>query len=167
MFQQVRKLAIAHLDHLTDRLRSLDLDLRKARRIYFQKFTPEEQAALANLEKRRADLQEDLNAEREWLLTVDLMRQEEELDEHAEAIATLKGVLDEIDESIRNLILRPVAPQTPEEQKVLSLLSSQREVDLTELVLAAGEDLSLTELISGLVGLYQGNQVSIKVRRRG
>jgi len=75
--------------------------------------------------------------------------------------------LDEIDESIRNLILRPVAPQTPEEQKVLSLLSSQREVDLTELVLAAGEDLSLTELISGLVGLYQGNQVSIKVRRRG
>ena len=167
MFQQVRKLAIAHLDHLTDRLRSLDLDLRKARRIYSQKFTPEKQAALANLEKRRADLQADLNAEREWLLTVDLMHQEEELDEHAEAIATLKGVLDEIDESIRDLILRPIPPQTPEEQKVLSLLSSQREMDLTELVLAAGEDLSLTELISGLVGLYQGNQVSIKVRRRG
>lgn len=166
MFQQVRTLALAHLDQIAERLKSLDLDLRKARRIHFQKFTPEEQVALAEMEERRAGLQIALHSERQWLLNVDLA-QEEGLNDHAEAIAALKGELDELDDAIRALILRPVPPQTSEEQKVLSLIGNQREVDLTELVLSAGEELNLTQLITGLVGLYQGNQISIKVQRRG
>jgi len=63
--------------------------------------------------------------------------------------------------------LRPVPPQTPEEQKVLSLLGNRRDTDLTELVLSAGDELDLAGLLAGLVGLYQGNQVSVKVQRRG
>ena len=50
---------------------------------------------------------------------------------------------------------------------MMSLLGDRREADLTELVLSAGDELNLNGMITGLVGLYQGNQVSIKVQRRG
>lgn len=166
MIQQVRSLAIGHLDHLAERLKALDLDLRKARRIYFQKFTDEERPVLADLETRRADLQKALEAAREWLLTADLY-QTGDIDERADAIAKIGATLDEVDKAIRQLILRPVPPQTPEEQKVMSLLGTRRDADLTELVLSAGDELDLTGLMAGLIGLYQGNQVSIKVQKRG
>ncbi|MDH4137844.1 MAG: hypothetical protein OEW09_14175, partial [Anaerolineae bacterium] len=166
MFQQVRSLAIGHLDHLSERFDSIDLDLRKARRIHLDKLADEERAALAELEKQRAELQAELTAAREWLHDVDLA-QAEDLDEQANAIANIGRGMDEVDETIRRLILHPLPPQTPEEQKVMILLGEHREVDLTELVLSAGDELDLAGLVAGLVGLYQGNQVRIKVQRWG
>jgi len=165
MYQQAKSLAVGHLDHSTERFKSLDLDLRKARRIHFQKLTQEERTTLADLERQRANLQAALNAAREWLLHVDLA-QAEDLDEQAKSIAGIGQTLDEVDKAIRGLILRPILPQTPEEQKVMSLLSGRRDADLTELVLSAGDELDLTGLVTGLVGLYQGNQIAIKVQKR-
>jgi len=100
-----------------------------------------------------------------WLLTVDLA-QAEDLDERANALVDIGTALEEVHEAAWRL-LRPVPPQTSEEQKVMSLLGDRREADLTELVLSAGDEFDLTELITGLVGLYQGSQVSIKIRRHG
>jgi hypothetical protein len=142
------------------------MNLRRARRIHFQKFTQEERATLAGFEKQHADLQTDLDGANEWLLHVDLI-QAEDVDVQADAIARIGQALDEVDRAIRGLILRPVPPQTPEEQTVMSLLGNRRDIDLTELVLGAGDELDLTGLVTGLVGLYQGNQVSIKIQRRG
>jgi hypothetical protein len=166
MLQQVRSLAVGHLDHLAERFDSVDLDLRKARRIHFQKLSSEERTTLTQLERRRAELQTDLTAAREWLHNVDLA-QAEDLSQQANTIAELGRDIDEVDEAIRRLILRPIPPQTPEEQKVMSLLGNNRDTDLTELVLSAEDELDLVGLVTGLVGLYQGNQVSIKVQRRG
>lgn len=165
MVQQVRSLAISHLDRLTERLKDIDLNLRRARRIHFDKFTNEERTALADLEKRRADLQTDLDEAHKWVLAADLA-QAEDLGERANAIADIGAALEEVHEATWRL-LRPVPPQTSEEQKVMSLLGDRREADLTELVLSAGDEFDLTELITGLVGLYQGSQVSIKIRRHG
>jgi len=132
------------------------LDLRKARLIHFQKLAQKERTTLADLENQRADLQTALDVAREWLLHVDLA-QAEDLDEQAKSIAGIGQALDEGDKAIRGLILRPIPPQSPEEQKVMSLLSGRRDADLTELVLSAGDELDLTGLVTGLVGLYQGN----------
>ena len=165
MFQQVRSLAIGYLDRLTERLKDIDLNLLRARRIHFEKFTGKERTTLAELEKRRADLQTDLDMAHKWLLTVDLA-QAEDLDERANALVDIGTALEEVHEAAWRL-LRPVPPQTSEEQKVMSLLGDRREADLTELVLSAGDEFDLTELITGLVGLYQGSQVSIKIRRHG
>jgi len=165
MYQQAKSLAVGHLDQLTERLESLDLDLRKARLIHFQKLAQKERTTLADLENQRADLQTALDVAREWLLHVDLA-QAEDLDEQAKSIAGIGQALDEGDKAIRGLILRPIPPQSPEEQKVMSLLSGRRDADLTELVLSAGDELDLTGLVTGLVGLYQGNQIAIKVHKR-
>ena len=165
MFQQVRSLGIGYLDRLTERLKDIDLNLRRASRIHFEKFTDEERTTLAELEKRRADLQTDLDAAHKWLLAVDLAKAEDS-DERANDIADIGMALEEVNEATWRL-LRPVPPQTTEEQKVLSLLAGRREVDLTELVLSAGDELDLKGLITGLIGLYQGSQVSIKIRRHG
>ena len=165
MFQQARSLALGHLDRLTERLKDIDLNLRRARRIHFEKFTGKERTMLAELEKRRTDLQTALDVAHKWLLTVDLA-QTEDLDERANVIADTGVTLEEVHKATWEL-LRPVPPQTPEEQKVMSLIGDRREVDLTELVLSAEDELDLTGLTTGLIGLYQGSQVSIKVRRRG
>ena len=145
MFQQVRSLAIGHLDRLTERLKDIDLNLRRARRIHFEKFTDKERITLAELEKHRADLQTDLDVAHKWLLTVDLT-QAKDLDERANAIADLGMALEEVHKATWRL-LRPVPPQTPEERKVISLIGDRREVDLTELVLSAGDELDLTGLV--------------------
>ena len=166
MFQQVLALAIGHLDHLAERFASIDLDLRKARKVHLQKLSDAERTTLADLEKRRSELQADLAAAREWLHKTDLA-QAENLYEQAEVIANIGQEMGKVDEAIRKLILRPIPPHTPEEQKVMALLRERREVDLTELVLSAGDELDLSGLVGGLVGLYQGNQVRIKVQRWG
>ena len=163
MCQQVQSLAISHLDHLDERFDSIDLDLRKARKIHLQKLSNAERTNLTDLEKRRTELERDLTKAREWLRTTDLA-QAGDLDEQAEAIAEGGRETEKVGQDIREL-MRQIPPQTPEEQKVMALLSERREVDLTELVLSAGEELDLSALVAGLVGLYQGNQVRIKVQR--
>jgi hypothetical protein len=165
MFQQVRSLAISHLDHLAERFDSIDLDLRKARKIHLQKLNDAERATLTDLEKRRTELQRDLAKAREWLRTTDLA-QAGDLDEQAEAIAEAGREMEKVGQDIRKL-MRQIPPQTPEEQKVMALLRERREADLTELVLSAGEEFDLSALVAGLVGLYQGNQIRIKVQRWG
>jgi hypothetical protein len=166
MYQQVRSLAIGHLGDLAERFESIDLDLRKARRVHLQKLSETERTTLADLEKRRTELQADLATIREWLDKTDL-DQVKDLDEQAETIATIGQGMTDVDQAIRRLILRPIPPNTPEEEKVMALLRERREADLTELVLSAGDELDLSGLVAGLVGLYQGNQVRIKVRRWG
>jgi len=164
MVQQVKSLATSHFDGLDERLKALDLYLRRARQIRLQKLTDEERAALADLEERRSNLQTELEVACGWLRTVDLVRSEDR-DERASTIADISLALDEMDETVRKLVLRPVPPQTPEERKVMALLGNRREADLIELILDAGDDLDLTSLVAGLIGLYQGNQVNIKVQR--
>jgi hypothetical protein len=165
MIQQVRLLAVSHLDHLMERLKDIDLNLRKARRIHFDKFTDKERVTLVDLEKRRNDLQVDLETASKWLAGADLA-QAEDLEERANVLAKIGATLEGVYEATWRLS-PSVPPQTPEEQQVMSLLGDRREADLTELVLSAGDELNLNGMITGLVGLYQGNQVSIKVQRRG
>jgi len=166
MYEQIKRLAVSHLEHLAELIRTLDLDARKAQLIHFQKLSDEERNVLGDLEKRRTDLQDALQTIRIWLEKADLT-QDADLDEQARKIASIDQDVKETDETIRRLILRPVEPQTSEEKKVISLLASRREVDLTELILSSGDELDLEKLMRGLIGLYQGNQVSIKVQKRG
>jgi len=166
IYEQVQSLAMGHLEALAEQIRACDLDLRKARRIYFQKLSDEERQVLAALEKQRSKLQSDLQVVQKWLERADLA-QANDLDKQAADIASIGKTAAEVDEAIGRLILRPVPPQTPEEQKMMSLLAGRREADLTELVLNAGDELDLGGIMTGLQGLYQGNQVSIKVQKRG
>jgi hypothetical protein len=165
MYEQVKKLAIGYLDHLMEQTESLDLDLRQARRIYIQKLSEEERKTLADLEKRRATVQAGLQAAHKWLSTADLTLTDD-LDEWREKIKSISQLINGVDEGVRQL-RKVIPPQTPEEQQVLALLAGRREADLTELVLAAGDELDLDGMMTGIKGLYQGNQVSVKLQKRG
>ena len=165
MYEQVRKLTAGHLAHLGERTKALDLELRRARRVHSEKLSAEDRQALAELEKCGARVSADLQVTNKWLESIDLS-QASDLDEHANVIGAIGPTIDESDQALRRL-LRPVPPQTQAEQKVASLLAGRREADLTELVLSAGDDLDLDELMAGLKGLYQGHQISIRVQKRG
>lgn len=165
MYEQVKKLASAHLAHLEEGIKALDLELRRARRAHFEKLSAEDRQALTELEKRRSQIASELQIANKWLTNADLA-QGNDLDERAKAIASIGPAIDDSDQALRRL-LRPVPPQTPAEQKVASLLAGKREADLTELVLGASDDLDLDGLMSGLKGLYQGHQISIRVQKRG
>lgn len=165
MYEQVRKLAAGHLTSLGERIKSLDLELRRARRAHYEKLNAEDRQTLTDLERRRSQIVSDLQAGNTWLANADLSLGND-LDERAKMIAGFGPAIDASDQDLRRL-LRPVPPQTQVEQKVASLLAGKREADLTELVLSAGDDLDLDELMSGLKGLYQGHQISIRIQKRG
>lgn len=166
MYEQARTLALSHLTHLSEQLKELDLDLLKARRINFPKFGDIEHRKLTDFEKTRKNLQTDLQAIYSWLEHVELATTDD-LDSRAIKIAEMGQQIVTTNSEVRRLILRPVNPQTLEEQKVFALLNVRREVDLTEIILSAGNDLDLETVLLGLKGLYQGNQISIKIQKRG
>lgn len=166
LYSQTRVVAVSHVEGLRARAGQLDLDLRKARRIHLQKMTDSERDALAGLEQKRTRVVAELDAVSSWLGKVDLA-QATDLDEYASRIAAVRSALAELDEQIRRLILRPVPPATASEQRLATILADRREVDLTELVLRVGDDMDLDELMAALRGLYQGNQVTIKIQKRG
>jgi hypothetical protein len=121
------------------------------------------------MQDRRGSLQTQLENARVWLRDLNLAEVDREtLSENAKPVHEIGSATEQIGQEARRLIGPPLAPQTPQENKVMSLLSNRRDViDLTELVLSAGNELGLEDLMDGLLGLYRGNQIIIKVHRRG
>lgn len=166
LYMRVRGLAESHLDELSKRLNSIDLDLHKARRIHWAKLNAKERETLEKLEACRNELKTELNTSAEWLARTDLA-EATDLDQRAEVISKVGESIGSLDLDVRGLILRPVPPESMEERKVESLLASRRDMDVTELVLNAGDELDIDGIFAGLRGLYQGNQVTIKIQKRG
>lgn len=169
LYRQVGQIAVAHLDHMAEQLGDVDRTLLHAKLIRYEKLTEEERIQLQELESHKGALQMELKNSRDWLHDLNLAETDDDvLKSHAVAIHKIGIDIDRIDQEARKLIGPPLQPQTPQEEKVMSLLGDRKDVvDLTELVLSAGNTLSLEELMNGLLGLYRGNQIILKIHRRG
>jgi hypothetical protein len=168
VYSQVKKIAAHHLHQLQERSKALKSDLWKARYIHQQKLSEEERAGLASLEKKHTAVEQSLQDLQNWIAHTEISQvSEANLETQAGEITSVQHSLQEIDEIIRRLILKSVEPQTDEERKIIGFLANRREVDLTELIVGIGNDLSLEALTLSLLSLYQGNQVIIRVQKRG
>lgn len=165
MYSQVTRIARQHIEDLRRQTDEVRLDLKQARQIQWAKLEPEQRETLKGLEKDHAQLEKRREAARQTLDTFNLMEApEDSLNPLAQQIAGMLDDLRRIKTDVQQF-LKPVDPKTDSEKAVLELLRGQREIDLTDLVLKTEHDLA--QIMEGLIGLYQGNQVIIKVTRRG
>jgi hypothetical protein len=165
MYEQVLTIARQHVEKIRIQTEELRLDFKKARQIQWGKLGPEQREALKSLERDYTQLEKRRVAVGHVLDTLSLL--EADADSLNASAGETAVILAEAEEYKTNLwqFLQPVPPKPGSEQAVLDLLRGQREMDLTDLVLKTEQD--LTQVMEGLIGLYQGNQVIIKVTRRG
>jgi hypothetical protein len=165
MYDQVIKIARQHVEDIQKRLDELRLELRRAHQIQWAKLEPEEKETLKGLERDHTRLNKRRETAAQSLEKLSLVEADEKsLEGYPQAIKDILAEIKRIGENSKQF-LRRVPPKTDGEKAVLELLREQREMDLTDLVLKT--DIDLSEIMDGLIGLYQGNQVVIKVSRRG
>ena len=165
MYDQVMAIARQHVDGIHKRLDELRLELRRARQVQWAKLETEKREMLKGLEKDHAKLGKRREATAQNLEKLSLAEADDKwLDDFAQGVKDILSEIERISKESRQF-LRHVPPKTDSEKAVLELLKEQREVDLTDLVLKT--EMELSDIMDGLIGLYQGNQVIIKVSRRG
>jgi hypothetical protein len=165
MYNQVMTIARQHIEGIRKKLDDLRLDLRRVRQIQWAKLEADEREILKGLEKDYDKLEKHREVTAQKLEKFNLTQTDDALlDDFAQDV---KSVLTEIEHASKDSrqFLQPTSPKTDSEKAVLNLLKEQREIDLTDLVLKTEKE--LPDIMDGLIGLYQGNQVIIKVSRRG
>jgi len=165
MYSQVIGIAKQHIDEIKKRIDEARLDIKRAKQIQWAKMEPEQRDMLKSLEKEQMHLEKRREAIHQVLDELALSEVSEgTLSQLAHQVTQIVSSLQLIKDQAQSF-LKPVPPKTDNEQAVFKLLQGHRELDLTDLVLKTEQDLA--EVMEGLVGLYQGNQVIIKVTRRG
>ena len=165
MYSQVSGIARQHIEDLRRQTDEVRLDLRQVRQIQWAKLEPEQRETLKRLDKDYTQLEKQRGTVRQTLDALNLIEASpDSLPLLAQQIAEMLGDVRRIKYDVAEF-LRPVEPKTDIEKAVLELLLGQREVNLTDLVLKTEHDLA--QIMEGLIGLYQGSQVTIKVTRRG
>ena len=164
MYIQVAGIAQQHIEYLRRQIDEVRLDVKRARQIQWAKLEFEQRDALKKIEKSQTQLEKRREIAQEDLENFSFFDVSEET--LIPLSQQVSGMVDELQSIKTDLqqFLKPITPKTESEQAVLDLLRGQREMDLTDLVLKTEQDLE--QVMEGLIGLYQGNQVIIKVTKR-
>lgn len=164
MYVQVINIAKQHIENLHHQSDEARLDLKRARQIQWAKLESTQREMLKSLEKSQIQLEKRREAILQTVNNLNLVEATEEiLTSLAQQVSELLTELCHVKTDLQQF-LKPVDPKTDSEKDVLDLLRGQREMDLTDLVLKTDQD--LTQIMEGLIGLYQGNHIIIKVTRR-
>lgn len=165
MYDQVMTIARQYVESIHSRLDELRLELRRAHQIQWAKLDPEQKETLKGLEKDHTKVERRREAASQSLERLNFAEADEKsLESYSQAIKDVLADIKRIGEDSKQF-LRRVPAKTDSEKALLELLREQREIDLTDLVLKT--EFNLSDIMDGLIGLYQGNQVIIKVNRRG
>jgi hypothetical protein len=165
MYAQVSGIAQQQSDNLRRQIDEIRLDVRRARQIQWAKLEAEQKDVLKKIEKRQTQLEGRRDDIQQDLENFDFIEVTEEILTSLSAqVSTMVDDLQDMKIELQQF-LKPLPPKTDDEKAVLDLLRGQREMDLTDLVLKTEHDVE--QVMDGLIGLYQGNQVVIKVTKRG
>lgn len=164
MYNQVHSIATQYVAGMQNEFSTARLDIKRARQIQWDKLEKIDQDHLKKVEHQYNEIEIRYKAELKRVKAL-IVRETEQsmLDEIAQHISLVSQDIQKIIEEARKY-LRPLDAKTDNERAVLDLLHMQKEVDLTDLILKS--DKSLQEIMDGLVGLYQGNQIILRVARR-